>query len=188
RGFGIGVIGGLTEARYGFPGAVRGLAVSNGLLFDLGGGSMQLTRFVGRRRTKDVSLPFGALRLSEKFLYSDPPTRKQVRRLREHIRSHLAKASVGRLAGGDRLVGAGGTVRNLAKIDRQARSYPIFTLHGYELPIDRLGEVVDLLASTRERRRDELPGLSAERADSIVGGAIAIQTLAEFVRASHIVV
>jgi exopolyphosphatase/guanosine-5'-triphosphate,3'-diphosphate pyrophosphatase len=40
----------------------------------------------------------------------------------------------------------------------------------------------------REKRRDEIPGLSADRADSVVGGALAIQTLAEFVRAKQILV
>ena len=184
----IEIIGGLAEARYGFAGAVRGLAVSNGLLFDLGGGSLQITRFARRRPKKGVSLPFGALRLSEKFLESDPPTAKQLRRLRDHVWSRLSRARVGRLASGERLVGTGGTLRNLAKIDRQSRPYPIGWLHGYELAVDRLDEVVDHLAATREKRRDDVPGLSAERADSIVGGAVAIQTLAEFVRAKHILV
>jgi exopolyphosphatase/guanosine-5'-triphosphate,3'-diphosphate pyrophosphatase len=187
-GIGLEIIDGEAEARYGFNGAIRGLSVSNGLLFDLGGGSMQLTRFAARRRGTDLSLPFGALRLSEQFLDSDPPTRKQVRRLRDHVRGQLAAAGVRRLRQGERLVGTGGTLRNLAKIDRQERRYPIGELHGYELPTDRLEDVVDLLAETKEKRRDDLPGLSAERADSIVGGAVAIQTLAEFVRAPHIVV
>ncbi|PYQ99129.1 MAG: hypothetical protein DMF97_11535 [Acidobacteria bacterium] len=187
-GIRIKIIGGLAEARYGFDGAVRGLWVSNGLLFDLGGGSLQITRFAQRRPAEAVSLPFGALRLSEKFLDSDPPTGKQLRRLRDHVRSRLAKARVGRLRSGDRLVGTGGTLRNLAKIDRQTRRYPIGRLHGYELSVDRLADVVDRLASTREKRRDEIPGLSAERADSIVGGAVAIQTLAEFVGARQILV
>jgi exopolyphosphatase/guanosine-5'-triphosphate,3'-diphosphate pyrophosphatase len=187
-GIRIEIIGGLAEARFGFAGAVRGLAVSNGLLFDLGGGSLQITRFANRRRTQGVSLPFGALRVSERFLKSDPPTAKQLRRLRDHVRSHLVKARVTRLAPGDRLVGTGGTLRNLAKIDGQARRYPIGGLHGYELSVDRLQQVVDRLAATKEKRRDEVPGLSAERADSIVGGAVAIQTLAEFVRATHILV
>ena len=44
-GIRIETIGGLAEARYGFAGAVRGFAVSNGLLFDLGGGSLQIIRF-----------------------------------------------------------------------------------------------------------------------------------------------
>jgi exopolyphosphatase/guanosine-5'-triphosphate,3'-diphosphate pyrophosphatase len=187
-GIRIETIGGLPEARYGFAGAVRGLAVSNGLLFDLGGGSLQITRFERRRLVKGISLPLGALRLSEKFLESDPPTGKQLRRLRDHVRSHLAKAHVTRLASGDRLVGTGGSLRNLAKIDRQMRQYPIGVLHGYELSVDGLKEIVDRLADSREKRRDEVPGLSAERADSIVGGAVAIQTLAEFVRARHILV
>jgi exopolyphosphatase/guanosine-5'-triphosphate,3'-diphosphate pyrophosphatase len=187
-GIQIEIIGGLTEAQYGFAGAARGLEVSDGLLFDVGGGSMQITRFRRRRFVNAISLPFGALRLSEQFLDSDPPTRKQLRRLREHIRNRLGKTGVARLASGDRLVGTGGTLRNLAKIDRQSRRYPIGSLHGYELSVDRLADVVELLASTREKRRDEIPGLSAERADSIVGGAVAIQTLAEFVRAKHILV
>jgi len=184
----IDIISGAAEARYGFTGAVRGLSVSSGLLFDVGGGSMEVTGFEGRRRRNDVSLPLGALRLSGQFLHSDPPTRTQIRRLREHVRSQLAKAGVKRLARGDRLVGTGGTLRNLAKIDRQAQRYPIGSLHGYELPFDRLEEIVTLLATTKEKHRDRLPGLSAERADSIVGGAVAILTLAEFVRAPHILV
>jgi exopolyphosphatase / guanosine-5'-triphosphate,3'-diphosphate pyrophosphatase len=187
-GMRIEIVGGTAEARYGFTGAVRGLAVSSGLLFDLGGGSLQITRFARRRPGGAVSLPLGALRLSEKFLESDPPTSKQLRRLRDHVRRHLTKVRVGRLGSGDRLVGTGGTLRNLAKIDRQARRYPIGWLHGYELSIDRLGEIVDSLARTKEKRRDDVAGLSAERADSIVGGAIAILTLAEFVHAKEILV
>jgi len=187
-GIAIDIIGGLAEARYGFAGAVRGLAVSDGLLFDLGGGSLQITQFARRRMAKGVSLPFGALRLSEKFLESDPPTAKQLRRLRDHVRRHLPQARVPRLRSGDWLVGTGGTLRNLAKIDRQTRRYPISELHGYELPVTRLGDIVERLATIREKRRDEVPGLSAERADSIVGGAVAIQTLAEFVRAQRILV
>src|SRR6476659_8461971 len=91
-GLRIEIIEGLAEARYGFAGAVRGLAVSSGLLFDLGGGSLQVSRFARRRLATGVSLPFGALRLSEKFLESDPPTAKQLRRLRDHVWKRLAKA------------------------------------------------------------------------------------------------
>ena len=187
-GIRIDVITGAAEARYGFAGAMRGLAVSNGLLFDVGGGSMELTRFERRRRGDDVSLPLGALRLSRRFLETDPPKRPQLRRLRDHIRQQLRKASIERLSKDDCLVGTGGTLRNLAKIDREAEGYPIASLHGYELPSDRLADIVGRLARMKERDRDRLPGLSAERADSIVGGAVAIHTLAEFVRAPRVLV
>jgi exopolyphosphatase/guanosine-5'-triphosphate,3'-diphosphate pyrophosphatase len=187
-GIDIEIIEGRDEARYGFAGAVMGLEVSNGMLFDLGGGSLQIARFSERRLDRSTSLPVGALRLSEQFLPSDPPTRKQMRRLRDHVRAQLKKARMGYLRFGERLVGTGGTLRNLAKIDRDARRYPVGILHGYVLTRDRLVEVVDQLASMRQKRRDEVHGLSAERADSIVGGAVAIQTLVEYVRASEILV
>jgi exopolyphosphatase/guanosine-5'-triphosphate,3'-diphosphate pyrophosphatase len=79
-------------------------------------------------------------------------------------------------------------MRNLAKIDQQARDYAIARTHGYELSAEALSDVLDRLARTAEKRRDEIAGLSAERADSIVGGAVAIHTLAEFVGARGILV
>jgi exopolyphosphatase/guanosine-5'-triphosphate,3'-diphosphate pyrophosphatase len=85
-------------------------------------------------------------------------------------------------------VGTGGTLRNLAKIDHQRRQYPISSLHGYELAVDRLAGMIDRLSATKEKARDEIAGLSAERADSIVGGAIAIEALAEAVGAKTILV
>lgn len=187
-GIRVEIIGGREEARYGFAGAIRGLPVSSGTLFDLGGGSMQVSHFRGRRLGAAVSVPLGALRLSETFLESDPPRNRERRRLRDHVRRVLKKAAVRRLDRSERLVGTGGTIRNLAKIARSAHRYPISQLHGYVLSLEVLQEVVERLASTREKKRDDIPGLSAERADSIVGGGIAIQTLLEFVGATHVLV
>src|SRR5258705_3509519 len=93
-GFRIRIVSGAQEARYGFNGAVGGIAASDGLVFDLGGGSLQVSSFVNRRMRDGISLPFGALRLSETFLESDPPTAKQLRRLREHVRSGLTDARI----------------------------------------------------------------------------------------------
>ena len=163
--------------------------MSSGLVFDVGGGSMQLTRFERRRVRAATSLPFGALRLSGRFLTSDPPTGKQLRHLREHVRRGLEKARVRKLRAGDRLVGTGGTIRNLARIDQQARGYPIGRTHGYELSTEAL--VGHPSIASHEPRRSgatRSAGLSAERADSIVGGAVAIHTLAEFVGARGILV
>jgi exopolyphosphatase/guanosine-5'-triphosphate,3'-diphosphate pyrophosphatase len=187
-GIQVQIIDGKREAQYGFAGAVRGLPVASGLLFDLGGGSMQVSTFRSRRLGRATSLPLGALRLSETFLESDPPRPREVRRLRDHVWKHLKKAGVRRLGSRETVVGTGGTLRNLAKIDRSAHIYPISTLHGYVLTMDRLHDVVRRLAGTRERSRDQIAGLSAQRADSIVGGGIAIETFMEYVRAGEILV
>ena len=73
-GLDVQIITGDAEARYGFLGGAYGVAADNGVLVDIGGGSVQLARFVDRALVQSWSLPLGALRLSDRFLLSDPPT------------------------------------------------------------------------------------------------------------------
>jgi exopolyphosphatase/guanosine-5'-triphosphate,3'-diphosphate pyrophosphatase len=184
----VEIIDGDREAEYGVRGALRGLPVERGLLFDLGGGSMQVSLFRERRLVRAWSFPLGALRLSHHFLTSDPPRDAQLRHLAKHARTVLEDAGVPTLRRGETLVGTGGSVRNLAKIDQRSRTYPIARVHGYVLARRRLKDIAALLAHRRLRRREEVAGLSGERGDSIVGGAVAIATLMEVVGASEILV
>jgi exopolyphosphatase/guanosine-5'-triphosphate,3'-diphosphate pyrophosphatase len=84
------------------------------------------------------------------------------------------------------MVGTGGTVRNMAKMDARAHSYPIARVHGYVLTRGATRHLVDTLASRRLERRERIPGLSGERGDSIVGGGVAIDTLLAEVGAPHV--
>jgi exopolyphosphatase/guanosine-5'-triphosphate,3'-diphosphate pyrophosphatase len=185
-GFEARILSGEEEALYGFLGAVGGLPVDHGAFFDLGGGSMQVTRFRQRKAVGAVSLPLGSLRLSDAFLKSDPPTSGEQRRLCDHARALLEKAKVAPLQPGETVVGTGGTVRNLAKIDLRSRDYPVSRLHGYVLTRKHLKDVVELVSSRKLKKRVEIPGLNADRGDSIVGGALAISTLVQALEADEI--
>jgi exopolyphosphatase / guanosine-5'-triphosphate,3'-diphosphate pyrophosphatase len=187
-GISIRTLSGVEEARYGFLGAVGGLPVENGALFDLGGGSLQLARFRGRRLLGAVSVPLGGLRVSDAFLKSDPPTPREMRRLRLHAGEVLEAAGLRGLAEGEELVGTGGTIRNLAKIDQRASGYPIPRLHGYVLTRERAHEIVGALAAERLKRRGGTPGLNADRRDSVVGGGLVIETLMDALGAEQVVV
>src|SRR3982074_921739 len=81
-GIPVDIADGAEEARFGFYGAVHGLPVEHGIVLDVGGGSLQLVHFRGRRLVQSWSLPLGALRLNDKFLRSDPPTRGEMRGLK----------------------------------------------------------------------------------------------------------
>lgn len=188
-GFELRVIDGEEEGRLGFQGAVRGLPVDSGVLFDMGGGSMQVCRFRHRELVEARSLPLGALRLSRRFLEHDPPTPGDLRRLRRFVDETLEDAGVRPLRSSETLVGTGGTARNLAKVDRRSHEqYPITRVHGYALPRRRVAEVGARLARTRPSRRDKVPGLSDERGDSIVGGAAGVLSLMEALQADELVV
>jgi exopolyphosphatase / guanosine-5'-triphosphate,3'-diphosphate pyrophosphatase len=185
-GLRLRIITGQEEAHYGALGALRGLPVNGGVMFDLGGGSMQITLFRKRRLGREWSFPLGALRLSDTFLSSDPPSSGDQRRLSAHVRQVLREIKLAPLGPEGSLVGTGGTVRNLAKIDLRTRHYPLPRLHGYVLERDRVEEIVDLLCSRRQDRLASVPGLNDDRVDSIVGGGLATLALMKMLGAESL--
>jgi exopolyphosphatase / guanosine-5'-triphosphate,3'-diphosphate pyrophosphatase len=187
-GLDVQIITGDAEARYGFLGGAYGVAADNGVLVDIGGGSVQLARFVDRALVQSWSLPLGALRLSDRFLLSDPPTSTELRRLQDYARRTLRDARAPTLGVGDQLVGTGGTLRNLAKLDRVRRDYPIHRLHGYALSRRDLSDIVSRLASQTAAQRLKMPGLNISRFDSILGGAACAQVIVEVVGAPGLLV
>lgn len=189
-GINVETIDGGREAALGLAGAIHALPVTDGAMLDIGGGSLQIARFQDRTLAQAWSFPLGALRLSDAYLHADPPTAGEQTRLRRHVADTLKAAGVGPLAPHEALVGTGGTVRNLAKIDRQARSsaYPIPRLHGYPLQRARIAEAVERLAALPQAARARVPGLNDDRADSIVGGALAALTCMEVLGADELLV
>jgi exopolyphosphatase/guanosine-5'-triphosphate,3'-diphosphate pyrophosphatase len=188
-GIPVDIADGAEEARFGFYGAVHGLPVENGIVLDVGGGSLQLVHFRRRRLLQSWSLPLGALRLNDKFLQSDPPSRGEMRNLKEHVYATLEGARVSSLQADESLIGTGGTVRNLAKVDRRLRGeYPISRLHGYVLQRRRLDDASSMLAREFAGDRARVPGLNGDRSDSIVGGALVIQAVMDRLLASDLTV
>ena len=176
-GIDVEIIDGEDEARFSFLGAVHGLAIEHGMLVDIGGGSLEVTTFRNRKMTASYTLPLGALRLSERFLRDDPPGSSEVRALRSHVAEAVAEAGVKALKSSEGLIGTGGTIRNLAKMDRRERNYPIPRVHGFVLHEMQIELLTDLVASRPLAKRRRLRGLNADRADSIVGGALVLQTV-----------
>ena len=181
----VEIVDGYREAHFGFAGAVYGVDVTDGLSLDVGGGSLQLVRFRNRAPEHAWTFPFGALRLTDGFFRGDPPKPSEVRALRSHLRAALADAHVPTLASGEALVGTGGTIRNLAKMDLRRRRYPLSRLHGYLVPHAGVRRAARGLARIDAAARAAVPGLNSSRADSIAAGAIAVDEVMSFVGAQE---
>ncbi|HEV2686190.1 MAG TPA: Ppx/GppA family phosphatase, partial [Actinomycetota bacterium] len=176
-GIDVEVIDGEEEARYSFLGAVHGLAIQHGTLVDIGGGSLEVTTFRNRKMGSSFTLPLGALRLSERFFSADPPSSGEVRSVRSHVAEAITDAGIRPLKNSEGLIGTGGTIRNLAKMDRRESNYPIPRVHGFVLHETQVEILTDLVASRPLAKRRRLRGLNADRADSIVAGALVLQTV-----------
>ena len=182
------IIRGGDEAVYCFLGAVHGLPVTDGLLADIGGGSTELVSFRNRTMVSSVSLPLGSLRIANQFNLTDLPTTENVHAAYEFVCAILAEAGISRLTDGGVLIGSGGSVRLLSRLDRWQEPYPIIKLHGYRIDAESLAEQARQLASMSRAERASMEGMNPDRAHSIVGGAIISHALTRYTNADGILV
>ncbi|HEY1450510.1 MAG TPA: Ppx/GppA phosphatase family protein [Solirubrobacteraceae bacterium] len=179
-GLPIRVLSREEEARYGYLAAVNSTTLDDGFVLDLGGGSLQLVHVVERLARGSGSWRLGTVRMSERFLPPNGPAkRRQLEALREHVAEQLAEAewlsgSDG-VAQGRRLIGIGGTVRNLAAAAQRAAGLPSNGVQGMVIGREALDELVERLAELPAAERAAVPGIKPARADIILAGALVVQ-------------
>jgi exopolyphosphatase/guanosine-5'-triphosphate,3'-diphosphate pyrophosphatase len=176
-GLEVEVLSGEQEARYGYLAAINSTTLAQGVVLDLGGGSLQLTRVEGRHPVDARSWPLGAVRMTERFLPGASAKRKQVRALREHVTAQVAAAPW--MGDGGRLTGIGGTVRNLAAAAQLAAGLPSYGIQGFRITREALGALIERFTGLSPAERGEVPGIKASRGDLILAGALVVDAVME---------
>ncbi|MBV8205364.1 MAG: Ppx/GppA family phosphatase [Acidobacteria bacterium] len=178
-GWELEVISGLEEGRLIHLGVLSGTKVRSRslLLIDLGGGSCELTRSEDGHIINMVSLPLGAVRLTQEFLPHDPPKAKELARLREFIAEEIRRVEH-RLDGraNETTIVTSGTAAALAAV-YQSRNPRARTL-----PAAAVARVAAKLARMPLRRRQAMQGIGVRRAEIIVAGATVFASLATLLR------
>ncbi len=183
----LDVLAGDSEARHGVLAVANSLALRDALVFDLGGGSLQLSHMADRRFAGGRAYPLGAVRTTEGLLASDPPRGKELKSLAKRVRE-LLEPSLDELPVGLPVVGMGGTLRNLANVVQGRNGYRPELLHGYRLPRVELEALVEELTAMPVAARRDVPGLNRDRADIIVAGGRVIVELLRLASADHVVI
>jgi exopolyphosphatase/guanosine-5'-triphosphate,3'-diphosphate pyrophosphatase len=171
----IQVLSGENEARLTFLAARRWFGWSSGrlLVVDIGGGSLELAAGLDEEPEAVMSLPLGAGRLTRDWFTADPPSAKEVRALRRHVRTEIARLAGGLRRGGavDHAVGTSKTFRQLARIAGAAPSSEGFYARRFLRHSD-LVVWTERLAALDRAERARLPGVSEGRAPQLPAGAI----------------
>ena len=186
-GFVPQIISGENEAKFEAIAVANSMPFDDAYIFDIGGGSAELSSIEGRKLKKGASVQLGAVIMTEKFFEHDPPKKKEVKALRNHIRERLKAIDADEGFAGDLpLVGMGGTIRNLAKIHKKQVDYPLDLLNTYRLPKDDLADIVSDLTDKSVAEKRDVAGLKTDRADIIAAaGAVVALELLEYSGASH---
>ena len=180
-GLELRIIDGAGEARLSWLSALAHFDVGVGrtVVMDIGGGSLELSLAADGVLDDLVSLPFGALRLTERYL-RDGAGPKALARLRRDVRDGVRSVLPRRDWRGAQLIGSGGTFTNLAGVHLARRGMLVArTVHATVVPRVDVEHILDTLAAMAPEERAGLAGLSPERADIIVAGiAVAAEVMA----------
>jgi exopolyphosphatase/guanosine-5'-triphosphate,3'-diphosphate pyrophosphatase len=180
-GFATRLLSGDEEAELSFRGASAGRTLAQDtLLIDIGGGSTELVVGGPDGLLFHDSLNMGGVRLTERFLHSDPPTDEELDACRagarallaEHVRQDVRPQSA---------IGVAGTITSIAALDLGLPEYDPNQVEGHRLSRDGVRAQLERLASLPLAQRSQVPALDPDRAPVIVAGTVILgEVLAHF--------
>src|SRR6476469_1644979 len=185
----VKILHGDDEARLAFRSALAHfeLGMGRAVVMDIGGGSLELALSADGLVDRLLSLPLGAIRMTERYL--TPGKKNGLQKLRKHVRSELRKHLAVRHWHTPRIICSGGTFTTLGSIYlARTGMAEAKTVHGTVVPRIELEHIVDTLNNMSVVERQGVPGLKAARSDIIVAGLAVAAEVAARVEAKELVV
>jgi len=179
-GLAIDVISGDEEAEGAGFGVISAIPEADGIVGDLGGGSLELVRVQNGRIGERLSLPLGVLRL--------PAVRSKRGQLDRVVLKALRKAGWPLAAAGLPLYLVGGSWRALARVHMDLTNYPLRVLHQYTMPPTASARVVRVLAQIHRKRLRAIEGMPQGRIPALGDAAALLAILARALKSSVLVV
>lgn len=185
-GLPLRLLDGSQEAYYATLGALNEVPMSQGLVLDMGGGSIQLSWVEDGRFQHGTSLTLGALALTERFVHHDPISEDECQALGAEIARQLASVAWLKQKRGAMLIGVGGTIRNLARIEAARQAFPLQNLHGFVLTRDSVAASLAQFCELPLARRQRIDGLQSDRADIITPGTMVLLAVLDRLKLDHL--
>jgi exopolyphosphatase/guanosine-5'-triphosphate,3'-diphosphate pyrophosphatase len=176
------VITGDEEARLSYLGAVADLDPEEGpfLVTDLGGGSTEFVLGSGTEVEAARSMDIGCVRLTERFIKSDPPSRDEIEQAEAFARAAIKEAfEVVPVEKTKTWIGVAGTVTTLSALVQGLEVYNSDDIHLSRITLDNVREITDRILSMTHDDRASLGPMHPGRVDVICGGAVVLRAIAE---------
>ncbi len=176
-GLNVRVLSGEEEARYAALGVLAGQPDADGVVGDLGGSSLELTRVHGGAPSAGVSLPLGAFALRGPDGFDAARARNRTGKVLD------ANAQA---FGAETLYAVGGGWRNLALLQMRLADYPLQIVHQYEISADDALTAARFIARQSKSSLERIEGVSKRRLDTMPYAAVVLEGLIERLGVKHI--
>lgn len=176
------------EATFVYQGVINSMEVPKGLIVDIGGGSVKMIYYNRRVMIAQDTLPFGAVTLSEKFARHGTPEECQSA-ITAYVTEHLEKLDwLKNLDPETQLIGVGGSLRNLGKISRKLKKYPLDMAHNYHIPFTEFETIYDTIKPLAPEKLMRIKGLSSARADIFPAALSVVEAIKNYTDFNEIII
>lgn len=179
-GTSIKVLSGREEAYFSALGVIAGFYKPDGVVGDLGGGSLELVDLAGQQIGDGITLPLGGLRLQEM-------AKNSLLQATKIARQELSTAKLLKSGEGRAFYTVGGTWRNLARLHMHATGYPLGVMHHYEMDVAQSADFLTVVADGNIERMAGIDAVSKSRRGLLAYGAIVLREIIERMKPSKIV-
>ena len=186
-GINLEVISGTQEAYYDYIGVTETLPITNAILIDTGGASIEIVLVQNGKVTNLISIPIGSVTISSEYDLGNHVSTSEL--FKAVISINEIFQNIWWLKNGLNLpiIGLGGSNRTLAKINRRRdRLFNMEDVHGYQIKDTQVNKTFEDIISLDFEGRKEVPGISKDRADIIVGGLIPVILLMNYLDSEKI--
>lgn len=176
------------EATFVYQGVINSMEVPKGLIVDIGGGSVKMIYYNRRVMIAQDTLPFGAVTLSEKFARHGTPEECQSA-ITAYVTEHLERLEwLKNLDPETQLIGVGGSLRNLGKISRKLKKYPLDMAHNYHIPFTEFETIYDTIKPLAPEKLMRIKGLSSARADIFPAALSVVEAIKNYTDFNEIII
>ena len=181
------VITGHEEAYYDYLGVMNTIDAPDCLVVDIGGASTELVWVADRKIQESISLPFGSVTLSERFIGKEQ-TPADLERLKAFIMREFKGIRWLKKAKGLPVLGLGGIIRTIGKIDKNRVQFPILTIHNYQITNQEVDLVYDKVVGSTIEELKSIAGIGKSRADIMAGGVMPIKCAMELIDSKRLII
>ncbi len=178
-GLDIALLSGAQEGRAAGYGVISAIPEADGIVGDLGGGSLELVRVKNGEVHAVTSLQLGVLRLPEIRV-------KGHGALDRHVRKALAESDFP-IDPDLPFYMVGGSWRSLARLDMELNHYPLPVIHHYEMPAARAAALARTVAHMQRATLKNVPSLTGSRIPTLPGAAALLATMVKHLQSSRLV-
>lgn len=177
------------EAHLVYQGVINSFDIPRGLIMDIGGASTQFAYYNRRNLLNFITLPFGSVTLTDMFKDSGLSPESRTQAVEDYIMSQLNEVEwFNEIAPDTRLIGVGGSFRNIGKISRLVKKYPLNMAHNYVVPMTEFNSLYNKLKGLDLDKTKNIKGLSSVRADIFPQALAAIKAVTQKLNLNDIVI